>query len=71
MRSVYLAAPISIGGHYISCPTRHVTHVKVQLINTIIGGAALLLGLHLTATAVLCFVIGALVVGVIKEVDDD
>ena len=33
--------------------------------NTIIGGAAFLLGLHLTPTAVLCYLIGALVAAAI------
>jgi hypothetical protein len=39
--------------------------MKSSDINTIIGGAALLLALHLSATAVLCYLIGALVTAAI------
>ena len=38
-------------------------------INTIIGGAALLLSLHLTAPAILCFVLGALVIAALQDED--
>jgi hypothetical protein len=36
-------------------------YVKHETINTILGVAAVLLALHLTATAVLCYMVGALV----------
>jgi hypothetical protein len=39
--------------------------VKPSEINTVIGGAAFLVALHLTPTGILCYLIGALVTAAI------
>ena len=38
-------------------------------LQTLIGGAALLLGLHLTAAAVLCFLLGAMLMAALQDED--